>query len=293
MNLIDEVDEITNSTQFSVLMSVYIKEKPEFLDASLHSVLAIQTIIPDEVILVKDGPLTEDLDAIIQKYLLEYSNVLKIVELPKNVGLGKALNVGLSNCNYSLVARMDSDDINVHNRFERQIKRFQNNLQLDLTGSNIIEFFDSPDNPIFVKTLPTETSGIRKMIKRRNPINHVSVMFRKEAVIKAGGYKHLLYLEDYYLWARMLHEGCVMENINENLVYVRTGVDMFARRSNREYIKSWYRLQKAMYSLALISRLDMFINMISISVFVLTPPVMKRFIYKVFLRKDYSTVDTR
>jgi glycosyltransferase involved in cell wall biosynthesis len=272
-------------------MSVYKKEKPEFLDASLHSVLVKQTVIPDEVVLVKDGPLTDELELVISKYYSNFSSILKVVALPINSGLGKALNVGLEKCSHTLIARMDSDDISAHNRFERQLKRFKSNPELDLIGSNIVEFFDSPDDPIFVKMLPTKIEGIRKMIKRRNPINHVTVMFRKEAVIETGGYLHLLYLEDYYLWVRMLNNGCIMENLNENLVYVRTGEKMFERRSNQEYIRSWYGLQKEMKRFALINRIDIFINMMSITVFILTPPKIKQYIYKVFLRKDVHAVD--
>jgi len=290
MNAVSNVEK-TNDMQFSALMSVYIKEKPEFLDASLYSILIKQSVIPDEVVLIKDGPLTDELELVIKKYHSKYPSILKVVELPINVGLGRALNTGLLECSYSLIARMDSDDISAYNRFESQLKRFQINPNLDLIGSNIVEFFDSPDDPKFVKVLPTEIADIRKMIKRRNPINHVSVMFRKEAVMETGGYMHLLYLEDYYLWVRMLNNGCNMENINENLVYVRTGEKMFERRSNRKYITSWYKLQKAMQRFSLINRLDMFINMVNITVFILTPPRIKQYIYKVFLRKDVNAVD--
>lgn len=269
-------------------MSVYIKEDPKFLDESLKSILVNQTIIPNEMILVKDGLLTEELELVIDKYYSKFPSIFKTIPLSNNVGLGKALNIGLEKCTHSLIARMDSDDICAYNRFERQLRYFKNNTKLDLLGSNIIEFFDSPDNPKFVKRAPLDIAGIRKMIKRRNPINHVSVMFRKESVIEAGGYMHLPYLEDYYLWIRMLKNNCIIENINEDLVFVRTGKEMFKRRGNSEYIVRWYYLQKKMKEYRLIGNIDFLVNMINIVGFIYTPSKMKKNIYKWFLRDEVN-----
>ncbi|MFJ1626536.1 glycosyltransferase [Marinilactibacillus psychrotolerans] len=271
---------------FSVLMSVYNKEKGDNLNQSLESILIKQSVIPKEVILVKDGPLNGELEAVISKYLKNFPNVLKLVEIPVNVGLGEALNVGLNHCNYPYVARMDSDDICAFTRFELQTDYLKINPDIDLVGSNILEFFESPDKPVFIKKMPVSSKGIKELQKRRNPINHVTVMFKKNAVLKAGGYLHLPYLEDYYLWVRMSDINCNLTNIDEELVFVRTGNEMFKRRGNKEYIYSWYNLQKVMKNKNQISYLDFIINMINIIVFIYIPAKLKSKIYKYLLRKN-------
>ncbi|MER2190034.1 MAG: glycosyltransferase [Solibacillus sp.] len=270
---------------FSVLMSVYIKESPEFLKEALESILINQTLLPSEMVLVKDGPLTSELDSIINDFKGKFPTILKIVGLDNNVGLGKALNIGLQHCTNELVARMDSDDICANDRFESQIEYFKQNYNLDLVGGNIIEFYDTPSNSKLERKVPNEKTDIIKMAKRRNPINHVSVMFRKDSVIQAGGYKHLPYLEDYYLWIRMIEFGSEMANINKNLVYVRTGKAMYKRRGNKEYIKGWHKLQKEMKKMGIISNFDLMINMINIIIFIYMPAGVKEMVYKLFLRR--------
>jgi glycosyltransferase involved in cell wall biosynthesis len=271
---------------FSVLISVYIKEKPQYLNDALKSLLEDQSLKPNEVVIVKDGPLTNDLEMVIGKYKTKFQSIVKIVGLDSNRGLGKALKIGLDYCSFDLVARMDSDDICHDLRFEKQIKLFTENPKLDIVGANIAEFFDHPNKVEFVREVPTFQDEIIKMLKRRNPINHVSVMFRKSSVIKAGSYKHLYFLEDYYLWVRMLAQGFNVQNVDETLVYVRTGENMFIRRSNPEYIKSWFVLQKEMKRYNLIGNIDFLINMMNIIGFIYMPPSLKRYLYSLFLRKS-------
>lgn len=270
--------------KFSVLMSVYIKENPKFLKEALESIIENQTVKPDEVVLVKDGKLTAELDAVIKKYEENYKSIFKIISLEENVGLGKALNIGLQHCSFEFVARMDTDDISVNTRFEKQIKVLKENPDLDLVGSNIAEFFSSKEKIEFTRKVPQSNESIVKMAKKRNPVNHVTVIFKKSSVIKAGGYKHLLYAEDYYLWIRMLAKECKFYNIDEELVLVRTGYDMFKRRSNRKQISGWWKLQKELYKLGFINHIDQLVNMVSIVGFVYIPPKIKEPIYKVFLR---------
>lgn len=270
--------------KFSVLISVYKKETPDFLEKSLRSILIKQTLIPSEVVLVKDGPLTKDLEYIINTYKLKFPNILRVFQLNENQGLGRALNFGLDKCRYNLVARMDSDDICDEKRFEKQINYFKNNKNIDAVGGSIAEFYYNHSEICTVRKLPRSMEGIKNMIKRRNPINHVTVMFKKDAVIKSGGYKHLAYLEDYYLWIRMINCKCIIQNIDDVLVYVRTGKEMYKRRGNKEYIGGWYNLQKEMIEYKMINYFDMVINMISIIGFIYTPSFIKEFIYKKFLR---------
>lgn len=272
--------------EFSVLMSVYEKETAQNLKQCLDSVLINQSILPNEVVLVKDGKLTDELDSLIDNYKERFNTILKIVELEKNSGLGEALNVGLKYCSYELVARMDSDDISTFNRFKYQLDAFKGNNDLDMVGGYISEFFSIPEKIEFVRKVPTSFLEIKKMLKTRNPINHVSVMFKKSAVIEAGGYRTLLFLEDYYLWVRMVAKEMNIQNISENLVLVRTGESMFKRRSNKEYISSWIYLQKIMLKESLINRVEYLRNAINIIVFIYIPPKAKKYIYKRFLRSN-------
>ncbi|MEH7414345.1 glycosyltransferase [Neobacillus drentensis] len=273
---------------FSVLLSVYFKEKSEFLDQALQSILIKQSVIPNEVILVKDGPLTVELEEIIEKYKINFPEIIKIIPLEKNVGLGKALEIGLKACSNELVARADTDDINYPKRFEKQLKEFLNDPELDAVGSYISEFYNSKDEIIFIKQVPLSNSEIIRKSKRRNPMNHMTVMFKKKSVIDVGSYKHLFYLEDYYLWVRLLSNGAILKNVGEPLVYVRTGEDLYSRRSNPKYITSWFNLQKFMYSRRMIGKTDYFINMVNIISFILIPPRLKKYIYKFYLRKATS-----
>lgn len=266
-------------------MSVYNKEKGDYLRQALESVLINQTVKPSEVVIVKDGPLTDELEEVLSNFYSNYSDVIKIVSLSENSGLGKALNFGLSHCTNEIVARVDTDDINDKYRFEKQLEIFSRDSDVDLVGGNIAEFFDSKDNVKFVRKVPSANADIKKRIKRRNPINHMSVMFKKGSVLNVGGYMHLPYMEDYYLWVRMLANNCKFINVDNILVFARTGDEMFLRRSNPEQIKSWKFLQKEMQKFSFTNRFDYFINSVNIVMFVYFPPKLKKYIYKYILRK--------
>lgn len=270
--------------EFSVLMSVYKNDSNIFLKEALDSVIVKQSIPPNEVVIVKDGPLSEELDSTIEDYVLNYSEMIKVISLGENKGLGEALRIGLKYCSFDIVARMDSDDISHYKRFERQLKTFKENEKVDLVGTYIDEFFTDIGKIEFRRKVPCQKKDILKMLKRRNPINHVSVMFKKESVLNSGSYEHLNYLEDYYLWARMLNKGYNLINIDEALVYVRTGEKMFERRSNPEYIKSWSKLQSELKRFNFINTTELILNMINIIIFIYTPPKIKKYIYKFFLR---------
>lgn len=269
---------------FSVLMSVYYNEKATYLDQALSSVLIDQSVKPDEVVIVKDGPLTADLEQILNKYLGNYGHILKIISLSTNQGLGRALSEGLDNCTHEIIARVDSDDINHPLRFEKQLNQFTIDEKLDLVGGNIAEFINNKEDIVSIRKVPSDLYKIRKMAKIRNPINHMTVMFKKRAVLEVGGYQHLSFLEDYYLWVRMLSKGCKLLNLDEILVYARIGDGMYRRRSNREYIRSWLDLQQKMRDYRMINCLQLTINMISIVFFIFTPAKSKKIIYKLFLR---------
>lgn len=221
--------------KYSVLMSVYGKEKPDFLKESLASITT-QTVMPDQIVLICDGPLTAELDCVVEQFRSQYPELFLVVRLETCGGLGPALQVGIGKCRNELIARMDSDDISVKNRCEMQLEVF-NRQHVDIVGG-IIEEFDTDIHHILGKRVPPETSDeIRRSAGKRNPFNHMTVMYRKSVVLKAGGYQDFPYFEDYYLWARMLKNKARGYNIRETLVFVRTGESMYARRGGFAYAK--------------------------------------------------------
>lgn len=269
--------------EFSVLISIYKNEKGEYFKAALESIVN-QTLKPNEIVIVKDGPIGIELDSIIEELSSVYDGKLNVVSLDKNVGLGLALNVGIEKCTYEIIARMDSDDICVKDRFEKQINEFILDKDLDVVGSNINEFYTSIDKVKAIKKVPEFQEEIFKYAKRRNPMNHMTVMFKKNSVVKAGNYMHMLYCEDYYLWARMLMAGCKFKNIQTPLVFARTGLDMYKRRGGKIYIKSEYNLQKSLNNIGLINIIQCYINIIMRSFPRLIPNKLREIIYLKLLR---------
>ncbi len=222
--------------RYSVLMSVYKKENSIFLSKSLESMLK-QTIAPSEIIIVKDGKLTEELDQTLNEFKNLYPEIIKIIESSENVGLGKALNLGLKNCKYSMIARMDTDDISLPNRCEKQLNLFYNNPELSLVGSWVDEFVDDEKSIISTRKVPCEHSEIYEYCKRRNPFNHPSVMYLKKSVLEVGGYSDMRFGQDYDLFGRMMIKGCKAQNIGESLLLFRTTNDTIKRRKNWNSIK--------------------------------------------------------
>ena len=220
--------------KFSVLMSVYIKEKADYFNECMESLLK-QTVQPNEIVIVQDGPVSVEIDEAIINYKKKYPGLLKIIPLKQNKGLGLALAEGIKNCTYELIARMDTDDICVPERFERQLKEFKENPALDIVGSYICEFDGTIKDKIAIRKVPICNGDIRKYQKKRSAFNHVTVMFKKSSVLKAGNYKDALFVEDDLLWCDMLQCGCVGKNIDEVLVYVRTGMSMIMRRGGWRY----------------------------------------------------------
>lgn len=273
------------SDKFSVLMSVYYKENPKHFDLALQHILIKQTLLPDEFVLVCDGPLTKELDEVIDKYAHVALNVLKVYRLEKNSGLGNALNFGLSKCNYELIARADSDDICVAERFEKQVAYLKEHFDVAVVGSDIREFSENINDANTYKRMPKTYRDVYHMAKFRNPVNHMTVMFRKSAIEKVGSYQHLQYIEDYYLWVRLLAGGFKIENINEPLVFARIGNGMIQRRSSKSYISSWTTLGQYMLEYRMITRSQYIKNIIAVRAFIYMPINFKEIVYKKLLRK--------
>lgn len=267
---------------FSVLLSIYAKECPMYFKASLDSIFH-QTLFPDEVILVEDGPLTSELEQIVYDYSTRYP-ALKIVPLPTNQGLGKALNEGLKHCSYDLVARMDTDDIAMPDRFRRQIQIFEEHPEIDVCGAWVDEFEGNKRNILSTRKLPEYHEEIAAYAKRRNPINHPVVMFRKSAVIAAGGYQHCPLFEDYYLWLRMLRHGDKFYNIQESLLFFRMSPDMFKRRGGWKYAVNELRFLYMMRKMGIIGWRYFILNAIIRFPIRVMPNGVRGILYKKILR---------
>ena len=222
--------------KFSLLMSIYCKEKPEYFDRCMQSIWDEQNAKPNEIVLVEDGKLTPELYEVIEKWEGKIGNILVRVPLEKNLGTGKAKNKGLQKCKYNIVAIMDTDDIARSDRFEKQLKIIE--ADVDVCSSWIGEFENKKENIVSYRKLPKNHKEIVKFAKKRMPVNHPSTMYKKEFALKAGGYKHMLWFEDYYLMVRMILNGAKFYNIQEPLVKMRAGFSQLDRRRGLNYIKA-------------------------------------------------------
>lgn len=274
-----------SKTDYSVLMSVYEKENPLFLKQSIDSMLN-QSLPPNQIVIVKDGKLTEELDKVINKYQTDYKELFTIVELKENVGLGLALNEGLKACRNELVARMDTDDIAVENRCELQVKMFLENENLSILGSYIAEFEDKPEIIISSRVVPTNHTDILKFSRRRNPFNHPTVMYKKSDVLKVGGYGNYRRNQDLDLFVRMLNNNCYSANLDKPLVLFRANRDNLKRRKSwekcRSYIEMIYNFWKKGHS----SLWDLIVVAASQIVVFLAPLSFLEWITSTFLRKS-------
>lgn len=231
---------------YSVLMSVYYKEKPEHLRQSINSMIH-QSVPTNDFVLICDGPLGAELNAVVDEMQQQYPAILHVFRLEKNMGLGSALNYGMQYCRNSLVARMDSDDIARSDRCKRQLEIFEQKPDVGMVSGIVEEFTDSPERVDARRVPPESHEEIIRFAKKRNPFNHPCIMFRKEEVEKAGGYQELFLLEDYFLWIRMLLNGTQGYNVQVPLLWMRTGNGMYKRRSGMRYIKSQRWLFQYMY----------------------------------------------
>ena len=273
------------SKQYSFLISVYAKDNPEYLSQAFYC-MRNQTCAPDEIVLVCDGPLTDELEMVIAREKAECANVLKVVRLEQNGGLGNALRIGVPECTYELIARMDSDDLISMNRIEKQLEYLNEHPEVGLVGSNAIEFTDNPEIPVAYVVLPETNKQIRDFSRKRCAFRHPAIMFRKEAVLAAGGYSgNYMWFEDTDLYGRMIANGCICHNIQENLLQIRVSGDFFRRRGGVPYIKSMCRVKWQLVKLGVSSKLDFLISAGGQIIVCAMPNSMRETFYKTFLRK--------
>lgn len=269
--------------EFSLLMSVYKGANPFFLEDAVESSFE-QIVIPTELILVEDGPLTSELDDTINKMCEKYKTIERI-SLEKNVGLGLALQEGLKHTNCELVARADADDLSKTSRFKKELDAFKNNKDLIIVGSQIDEFKDDPRKIIGKREVPTSDNEIRQFAKYRSPFNHPTVMFKKSAILNAGSYQPFEKLEDYDLWMRVLSQPGIVANIDEALVLMRVGDGMYSRRGGWKYLKQYYRLRNEFYRRGSISMITALWGDVLMTANTMVPTFIRQYLYQNILHK--------
>ncbi len=269
--------------KFSVLMSVYAKDRPAWVCRALDSIF-LNTVKPSEVITVIDGPIPVGLRAILNEFSHRYPQI-KLCPLAKNGGLGPALAYGLQQCSHELVARMDADDISLPDRFEKQLAYFKAHPNTAVLGGQIQEVDGETLQPVAVRMVSTTDAQIKQYLKTRSPFNHVSVMFKKSAVLAVGNYTPFYFVEDYYLWARLAANGYQMANLSDTLLNVRVDSAMYGRRGGWKYFKSNLAMSEKLHELNLISLpMHAFNTCIRFCVQVLMPNSVRSYFYRKALR---------
>lgn len=277
---IETVRECANEKKYSVLMSLYKKEKPEYLRLALDSMLN-QTVVPDEIVLVEDGPLTDELYSVLDDYPM-----LKRIKNETNLGLGLALNVGLKECRNELVARMDTDDCSKPERCQKQLERFLEKPYLAIVGSHIDEFIGDPSNVISQRIVPVTSEEIYEFAKKRSAFNHPAVMYSKTAVLENNGYANLKRNQDVDLFGRMQFKGYKAENIDEALLWFRSSDELAKRRKSWQNTWSYIATIRKFWKMGYSSFFDYAVVGLAQTGMYLMPVKMQNFVYKKFLRKQ-------
>lgn len=270
--------------KYSFLTSVYKKEYPEYFRLSLDSMIN-QTVSPDEIVIVEDGPLTDELYKLIYEYKTKHPDLIKLVINKENLGLGLSLNKGLEECKNEYVARMDTDDICKTNRCEKLLQKFEENTSLAIVGSYIDEFVGSTENIISQRRVPTDQDAIYNYAKRRSAFNHPAVMYKKSAVLACGGYSPLRRNQDVDLFGRMLFAGYKAENIPESLLFFRSSNELSKRRKSWENTWSYISTIKKFWKMGYSSFFDFLLVFFAQTVMYIMPIFLQNWIYKSFLRK--------
>ena len=270
--------------EYSVLMSVYAKESPAYLHVAVESMLA-QTVPPSEFVIVEDGLLTDGLYEEISRFTENSPQLFKVVSYPQNHGLGYALREGVLSCTKGVIARMDSDDYSYPERMESQLSLMVEN-GLDMVGSQVIEFVESPNAPVAQTDLPEDYDSIVAYSKRRNPFRHPPMTFKREKVLEAGNYSpEFLYFEDWDLFNRLLSLGCKAENIHRPLVAMRVSPDFYARRGGVTYLGYVWRFKRAQYRCGYFTLGDFLASFFPQAVVCLMPNTLRSFVYTRLLRR--------
>lgn len=275
----------TNKTKLTlgVVLPVYHKENPKYFLESLNSIFN-QTLQPSEVVVVADGPLTDELENVVNQFLKKYA-CMRLIRLPSNMGRGIARDVGIKNCSSELICFQDSDDISVDFRFEKQLSFFQNNPDIDVLGGFILEFLTDYTQPILRRKVPLNHNDIIESGKYRFPFNNTTLCFRRKALLEVGGYGDFKQCEDYELFGRMVAHNLKFANLPDDLVYVRIGNNMFTRRNGIKLLKINYLIYRKFLEIGYINNYQFFVNMFVRGFVSLMPAPLVKFFYFSFLRE--------
>lgn len=267
---------------FSLLLPVYAGDRPDFLVRAFRSSVQEQSRRPSEVVLVQDGAVPAELERAIAQ-LIESSPVPVVhVALESNQGLARALEAGLGASGFGVVARMDADDVSLPTRFERQLRVIEDGF--DLVGSSLIEFVDE-SVPLAVRVPPIDAEAIQRTARMRSPFHHPTVVFRREAVERVGGYVDVGPMEDYWLFARLLQGGARVANLEEPLLLYRVGEGAYARRGGLRQLRAELRIQREFRRIGFTTRIQFVRNVLVRGVYRLTPEGIRRRAYrKLFAR---------
>ncbi len=275
-----------SSPDFSVLMSVYHQESPARLEKALRSNLGEQTLCPTEFVLMCDGPLTEELESVIRGYQQQYPHIMNVCRLPQNVGLGRALNQGVLQCAYELIIRADSDDVSLPDRFEKQVAYMEQHPEVSAASGAVAEFESTPTEIQRVKRLPLHHEELKKYALKRNPLNHMATIFRKSHVLEVGSYQHVQYMEDYFLWVRLVAAGRKLGNMDDLLVHACVGNGMEARRSDKRTIESRRTIDTFLREHGMLSLWQHWLNMAIVRAWCATPAMVRNILYNNVLRSN-------
>jgi glycosyltransferase involved in cell wall biosynthesis len=263
---------------FSLLLPVYGRDQAAFLERSLRSAVTEQVRPPDEVVLVQDGPVGPDLRRVIDRFRVQAAVPVTVVDLQHNLGLGRALDVGLAACRYDIVARQDADDISAPRRFATLVPLIE--WGDDLVGSGLLEFGRDETDVVGQRTPPTDPAAIARYARFHSPFNHPSVVYRRSAVRAVGGYEDLPLLEDYWLFVRMIEHGARVRNVAEPLVLYRVGSGAFARRGGSRLLRSEVELQRRMHRLGFTTTAEYARNLLVRGGYRLVPERARRSAYR-------------
>lgn len=270
--------------KYSVLMSVYYKEKPIWLGESIESMLS-QTVRAEEFFIVKDGPLTDELDEIIDKYVTKYPELFTILTLEKNMGLGPALAEGVKKCRNEIIIRMDSDDYSVPWRCEKLLQELDKHPECGIIGSYEVEFSEDINKPVAIHRVPETSEQIHKFMRRRCALLHPTVLYKKSVIINCGNYHDVRLYEDYDLFMRaVLEHDIKCYNIQENLYYIRINDAFFKRRGGISYMKIAVGFKWSQYKKGYMSLRDFMVSAGGQAMVCLLPNKMRKWVYLNFLR---------
>lgn len=272
------------TADFTVLLPVYIRDDLENFIIAIKSIFK-NTVKPSEILIMEDGPVADRMADFLAFLTKKYPNVAHCVANPKNHGLGYTAARGILLAKFEIIARVDADDISTARRFEEQLKRFRDNLQLDIVGSNVAEFNEDYEIQSY-RNVPSQASDIYQFSKMRSPFNHPSVMYRKQSVIDAGNYADIQHFEDYDLFVRMLEQGQIAENIADNLVLMRAPSSMYQRRGGQDYVQRYIAFRKGLLKKGYISQKEYQISILGSLLTSYSPVFVRKILYHLFLREN-------